>query len=132
MPGALRSPRASIAMAFLTFAAFALFLTLNLATPIGDFSLITVNMGPQREWRASFGIYGVCYHDILKRVTLPTPTHNRGKVCTEQAMGWKMETKLFEDLETFGISVPSLVAVLTKGFFFVPLTTDLIFITLLF
>lgn len=47
-------------------------------------------------------------------------------------MGWKIETRLFEDLKTFGITVPSLVSILTKGLFFVPLTTILIFITLLF
>ncbi|BEI90163.1 uncharacterized protein CcaverHIS019_0302330 [Cutaneotrichosporon cavernicola] len=69
-------------------------LTLNLSTPIGNFSLIFVNLGPQNEWRASFGIYGACYHRMLK--------------------------------------VPSLGAVLTKGLFFVPLTTILVFITSLF
>jgi hypothetical protein len=62
----LRGSGASLGMCFLTFAAFVLFFTLNFATPIGDFSLIFVNLGPQDEWRASFGIYGACYHDVIK------------------------------------------------------------------
>ncbi|CAK9783552.1 hypothetical protein CC85DRAFT_287806 [Cutaneotrichosporon oleaginosum] len=117
----LRGSTTSLFLACLTFAALVLFFTLNLATPIGDFSLMFVNLGPQDEWRASFGIYGACYKDALK-----------GKVCTDRGMGWKIESKLFEDLEVVGIKVPSLVSILTKGLFFVPLTTVLIAITLMF